>query len=133
MIPQLRRSPGFGGVTRLALRAEQTGVNLRIGMARHARLRRAFEFVIDMTLHTFRRDMLAVQHKRCLAVIEVLHVARTIMAALAIAPIFLNVLRHERRVLFAVTIHARLLREFKISAGVASLARKRRPVKIPLM
>jgi len=120
-------------VARVALRAEQSGVNLRVGVARDARFRRAFEFVVGVALHTFRRRVLAVQHKRRLAVIEILHVARTVVTTLAIVAILLNVLSHKRRILFAVTIHARLLREFKITAGVTILAGKRRPVKILLM
>ncbi len=133
MILQLRRSPGFCGVTRFTLRAEQTGVNLGIGVTRNTGLRRAFKFVVDVALHTFCRGVFAVQLKRRLAVIKILHGARTIVAALAIASIFLNVRSHKGDILFAVTIHARLLFEFKISASVTVLAGKRRPVKILLM
>ncbi len=133
MILQLRRSPRLSGVTRVALRAEQTGVNLGIGMTRNARLRRAFKFVVDVALHTFCRGVFAVQHKRRLAVIKILHGTRTVVAALAIASIFPNVRRHKGDILFAVTIHARLLFEFKISASVTVLAGERRPVKILLM
>lgn len=108
VILQLRRNPSLGGVTRVALCAEQTGVNLRIGMTRNTRLGRAFEFVVDVALRALRRGVFAVQGKRRLAVIEILQVARTVVTALAIVSVFLNMLSHERRILFAVTIHARL-------------------------
>ncbi len=54
--------------------------------------------------------------------IKILHVAQAVVTTLAIAPVFLNVRSHKANILFAVTIHARLLIEFKIVTRVTALA-----------
>ena len=110
VLREFSRRPGRRRVASLTLEAEQPGVNLRLAMASRTFFGCAFELLIDVAGGTFHCGMATLQDEE-LAVVEVLHITRAIVAAQTAGAVLLNMSGHESRIVRAVAICAGLRRE----------------------
>lgn len=101
MLVQKGRRPRCGRMAVMAGQAEEVFVDIRLGVASDAQVRRALKLEIDMASGTLAFGMFTVQNKK-FRVIKIVHSVDAVVAAGALRSHHLGVIRHKYGILFGV-------------------------------
>jgi hypothetical protein len=121
--PQVSGEPGLGGMASPACQAEETCVDLWLGMAPRAVAGRAGKGVIGVAIQAFEFRMPAIQQED-IGVIEGLHAIDPIVAVQASLAHLIAMLLHKAGIVFTMTADAGFGREALNFGWVASEAGK---------